>query len=1010
MDQDEVSCPHWTQARSRESLRSNAGSNRRVRGGSHTSVFPSVFDLPCSSASPTRTSSTRTCGMRGSDVAKNARHFLRVPSPRSRSPCRTDKIQQVQDGVCRSTIRKSYLLDEISDTTRASIQGRAHVEECRGSSRSSSTVQTMSSRSVCGGPAQDAGGLSAPTTRPSGNALPSASAESSRRNLDVPKVLPLGSWSAIATDDDASWPAITFNATRDSVMGSSGHSSDCRRGSSKQDILQSRDIVPESRRSPDVDRKSKRDCPVDQSGGGLLQPSYSEESEGPRCRDPRSSSDSDSRRRGQVELRDAQRPPAPASLPSPPSCRRTREGQSLPEHRGGGCATDSGDGPAGHVKQVAHPTNHQVPLPSFQEGSSQRLRSVRQSLPSLPSVSSVEVVRLDTSNKQATVVAETSGRRDSVLGGSRVVAGSKLLQDEKTLAGGSLRSLGSDLSEHHQDEQQVADDLRVRSSGHREQSPSPSEDSPSSPPEVHNPCRRPHCRFTALGDVAFMGFSTSASLQDFTVDRILVLNDYEHASVSLLKERCARMQHDTHPRVRCRQLDLLLDLSASYGLHYQALLESGKDTAIDGVPALLALGLHVVETLDVVVAPEDFQAREAQIGKQTRIDGVEDIPNTILCSGGCAATSLDILNGNLRGVLSRVVGGQALAQELELQAALIVRLVLTWDSSTSAPHLANTLLDVNGQKVLLNFVLTSLHSIKSTPVQSRRHQDLAVLALVLDGLCVCLRKTKTLRVSSRRWSRSVDSKAGDSQQNEAIAPLVPVALDVLEIVEDAVCAAPGEEWRPRDAEAAAIFSSAVAAAIDVLSVVGTAGRRDVEFVDWVPFVARALARLLEEQPPSVRLLLALRRMVTKPIDSTWITSYVGSQPNQRLCQALVQQEVLRLCIAGLEKSLAAESPVVIQESFTDKGSLTNAFSFATSSAVRMFTMFEHLEAIVYEVSGVDAEGPATLHEVRALRGRCVGDRAEDLARSESQRGALLQNLSHLRDAIRQSCMAPKWRF
>lgn len=526
------------------------------------------------------------------------------------------------------------------------------------------------------------------------------------------------------------------------------------------------------------------------------------------------------------------------------------------------------------------------------------------------------------------------------------------------------------------------------------------------------PCSfsRAECRFTKPSMETYLGVGTRALLPRPSARAVFTLDDFEHAALSLLFERCEKARNATcsTPKDAALLAGLALDLGTSFGLHCQALTETGKVIVADGTAALLAIAVHLVETLDAVVATEDVThtLESCATFSAANLCTASELPSTVFGPGGFVSASLDILGGKLKALL-KDLDALALAEELELHAALIVRLVLRWEPPLGAPHPSNMLLVVGGDHVLVNLALELLHERLRDQEILHTHQgrkDLGLLAVVEEGLHICFRKASTSRLSAWRWTggRSSDAQRRGHRPSETVAPLAPIAEGVLTLAVGVANQA-GDIPVACRADCASAADGAAASAVDMIAVLTVASLGPPEAVN-ADSVAKSLAEFLREQAPSVRLLQSLRRLVAKPSHTMPWLLYSGVHPHQRMCQALVEEDVIPLCIQGVHDLLRVHRSTSALEAPENpsEASLAKEVKLATQYAARMCTLFQHLEAIVQELSGGSG---SQLQEVRALRDQCVGS-----GRGETPRpSVMLYNLSQLRQAIRQSCFAPMWR-
>jgi len=480
-----------------------------------------------------------------------------------------------------------------------------------------------------------------------------------------------------------------------------------------------------------------------------------------------------------------------------------------------------------------------------------------------------------------------------------------------------------------------------------------------------------------------------------------MLCDVDQAPVAMLFQRCDEMLTESGvPAAAADLVELVLDLGACFALHCRIFLESGKVAHIDDSPALLCIGVRLVEVLDVLVAPEEtcHTLESCATGRRTQNTAMQVVPVALFRSGGFVSTSIDIINGKYRRRLEDI-GADVLADELEFHAALIVRLVLSWDPPLGAAHPATMFLAMNGHHVLSSYGTSLTISGLSVKGGSPVVANFGMLAVVLDALHLSLRKSSVSKLDllKGRGFRGDPARRGTCPL-EGIAPIVPFALEVLRRV---AIESSQKGNNNRNFHAAAALDAAVAAAIALLAVMGLPSASQIGGGDVPLQVAQSLGRLLERQPPTVRLLQALRHIVARSSQPVpWLPGS-GNQQHRKLCQALAAEEVIPLCIGGCHRLLAGHDDLDSSEE-GDPNSLIAAVRSATHGTLRMITMFEHLEVIVDEVSG--AGGAAQLGQLRSLREQCGGSEE-----SRRMRPPFLQNLEHLRRAIRETCIAPRWR-
>mmetsp|Transcript_27141 Transcript_27141/g.71407 ORF Transcript_27141/g.71407 Transcript_27141/m.71407 type:complete len:1451 (-) Transcript_27141:313-4665(-) len=503
---------------------------------------------------------------------------------------------------------------------------------------------------------------------------------------------------------------------------------------------------------------------------------------------------------------------------------------------------------------------------------------------------------------------------------------------------------------------------------------------------------RASCRFTKRRLETYVGIGPHALAQAHRADDMYVLDHFEHAAVTLLLKRADEIRDGVSGRSdRVHLASVVEDLGSAFALHHQIFQESGKITAVGGVPALLVLVVRLVEMLDVFVSPEEVSDDSCDHSVQTR--RTCEVPPNIFGPGGFVNISFEILEGKMRQGLEKVAG-HALAEELELHATLVVRLVLSWEPPVGAPHPANMIHAVKGDQTLLNFakfILETRPHMREMHMPTGR-RDLGVLSLVIDSLHLCFRRFCTSRLRSWRGNNSGTSEKHLRGQRlcELIVPLVPVTLETLRIA--SVCGS--QEPGVRHFDVAAVCDAAASSAIDVLAVLGMPFAGPPACADCAHAVAESLARLLQLQAATVRLLQALRRMVTRSFPAApWLGNFGGSHPKQKFLDALVQRDVLPLCIEGLQASIShRKSATGVSRVESDGASLAADVEVATTSAARLCTVFRHLEAIVQEVD--DTHG-ASLEDDHALRERYASP--------------LMLNLRSLRHCIQQWCIGPRWR-
>lgn len=480
-----------------------------------------------------------------------------------------------------------------------------------------------------------------------------------------------------------------------------------------------------------------------------------------------------------------------------------------------------------------------------------------------------------------------------------------------------------------------------------------------------------------------------------------MLCDVDQAPVAMVFQRCDEMLTDSGvPAAAADLVELVLDLGACFALHCRIFLESGKIAHIDDSPALLCIGVRLVEVLDVLVAPEEtcHTIESCATERRTQNTAMQVVPVALFRSGGFVSTSIDIINGKYRRRLEDI-GADVLADELEFHAVLIVRLVLSWDPPLDAAHPATMFLAINGHHVLSSYGTSLTISGLSVKGGSPVVANFGMLAVVLDALHLSLRKSSVSKLDllKGRGFRGDPARRGNCPL-EGIAPIIPFALEVLRRV---AIESSQKGNNNRNFHAAAALDAAVAAAIALLAVMGLPSASQIGGGDVPLQVAQTLGRLLERQPPTVRLLQALRHIVARSSQPVpWLPGS-GNQQHRKLCQALAAEQVIPLCIDGCHRLLAGHDELDSSEQ-GDPNCLIACVRSATHGTLRMITMFEHLEAIVDEVSG--AGGAAQLDKLRSLREQCGGSEE-----SRRIRPPFLQNLEHLRRAIRETCIAPRWR-
>lgn len=504
---------------------------------------------------------------------------------------------------------------------------------------------------------------------------------------------------------------------------------------------------------------------------------------------------------------------------------------------------------------------------------------------------------------------------------------------------------------------------------------------------------RASCRFTKRRLETYVGIGPHALVQAHRADDLYVLDHFEHAAVTLLLKRADEIRDGVSGRRdRVHLASVVDDLGSAFVLHHQIFQESGKITAVGGVPALLVLMVRLVEMLDVLISPEEVSEDLCDHHSEQTCRTCE-VPPNIFGPGGFVNISFEILEGKMRRGLEKVAGHE-LAEELELHATLVVRLVLGWETPVGAPHPANMIHAVKGDQTLLNFAMFIL---ETRPHMREMHlptgrRDLGVLSLVIDSLHLCFRRFCTSRLSSWRGNNSGSSEKHLRGQRlcELIVLLVPVTLETLRIA--SVCGS--QEPGVRHFDVAAVCDAAASSAIDVLAVLGMPSAEPSACADCAHAVAESLARLLQLQAATVRLLQALRRMVTRSSPAAfWLGNFGGSDPKQKFLEALVQWEVLPLCIKGLQTIIShRKSATGASRGDSDGASLAADVEVATTSAARLCIVFRHLEAIVQEVD--DTYG-ASLKDDHALR--------------ERYPSTLMLNLRSLRQCIQRWCIGPRWR-
>jgi len=312
-------------------------------------------------------------------------------------------------------------------------------------------------------------------------------------------------------------------------------------------------------------------------------------------------------------------------------------------------------------------------------------------------------------------------------------------------------------------------------------------------------------------------------------------------------------------------------------------------------------------------------------------------------------------------------------------------------------------LEMGGYQILLGFALSVRRGHRGLGVTSAvARRDLGLISVVLDSLHLCFDKSSSSKHGSRRRS-SRRSDAARSYGSEPNSPLVAVVVDILDILTSATPDL--QEGAARDPDTAAVCDAGVAAAIRVLAVLGVQPPEPLE-CHSATAVSLAIARLLQAQPPSIRLLEALRKLVTKPSHVTsWLASFGVPNPNHALFQALLEEDVPRLCIDGALTLLPTNRFCDARaEQDTQAETLCADVRSQALCAARMCVVSEHLEAIITKVCG--AEAPSQLEEWRSVKDQ--GPSRDCVSDSRGSR-PLMQNLLHLRRAIRQSCFSPMWR-
>lgn len=298
------------------------------------------------------------------------------------------------------------------------------------------------------------------------------------------------------------------------------------------------------------------------------------------------------------------------------------------------------------------------------------------------------------------------------------------------------------------------------------------------------------------------------------------------------------------------------------------------------------------------------------------------------------------------------MSGDGLADELELHANFIVRLVLSGEPPQCMPHPSVT---VEGRGMLVQYAIFMLNASFASEASGIALEQLATLALVLDSLQLCFR----------------DGRPDDF----SMSMLTTCGRESLTLLSRITCA--GVEQGPN---AAAVVDALTTSALDLLTTL-----RMSSTAACAGIIASHLSLLIEVQPPSLRLLQAVRRALEQPPLTTARSSH--RHPNQRLCQALLSEGVPRRCLQRVSKIVAIFS-----------------ISDAGACPPDVCAVFQHVEAIVQKTS--NANSAPDLEELRVLRTRCRGSEEKPV---EHKASPISQKLRRLQKSIRFSCFAPRCR-
>lgn len=298
------------------------------------------------------------------------------------------------------------------------------------------------------------------------------------------------------------------------------------------------------------------------------------------------------------------------------------------------------------------------------------------------------------------------------------------------------------------------------------------------------------------------------------------------------------------------------------------------------------------------------------------------------------------------------MSGDGLADELELHANFIVRLVLSGEPPQCMPHPSVT---VEGRGMLVQYAIFMLNACFASEASGVALEQFATLALVLDSLQLCFR----------------DGRPDDF----SMSMLTTCGRESLTLLSRITFA--GVKQGP---DAAAVVDALTTSALDLLTTL-----RMSSTAACAGIIASHLSLLIEVQPPSLRLLQAVRRALEQPPLTTARSSH--RHPNQRLCQALLSEGVPRRCLQRVSKIVAIFS-----------------ISDAGACPPDVCAVFQHVEAIVQKTS--NANSAPDLEELRVLRTRCRGSEEKPV---EHKASPISQKLRRLRKSIRFSCFAPRCR-